>query len=526
MVLTVAQRTAFFENADQLGIPHGTVEQMAIEGIVDESDLTDMDENAVKQMAENLRRPPGGGPAFAFGAKSHKRFLVACDLLKYYETVGRDVTAANIRWNHVMRNFDIQWKALKERSKNDETPDVPKISKALPIIKWTESFHDFLGQVIGVRTIPLTYVVRGQVEVAIPAPPLMTNQPHSLEHGSVELELVNRASHDHPLFRDDNSKLYYLLEEATRSTQYAASIKPFQRRKDGRGAWMALIGQYAGQDKWEAEIKKQEQLLHTRKWKGQSSYSLEQFVSSHRNAFVSMTACAEHVQYQLPNEHSRVGLLLDGIECSDAGLQAAMASVRTDDGPDGKRNDFEAAASHLLPYDPVAKRRLASKRSNPQISAVQEAEDSGESATVSSATTPRKKSIGKTGVHLRYHKYSEYKKLTDEQKAELHEWRSQLPDGKSKASKKRKHSDDSKSYSKKQVASMIKEKVDETVKELLEERQEESDTRQYVAAMIEAALQERSKTVAATDGSEPQTKPKTEFRLKSILKNARNAKHD
>ena len=52
-----------------------------------------------------------------------------------------------------------------------------------------------------------------------------------------------------------------------------------------------------------------------------------------------------------------------------------MASVRTDDGPDGKRNDFEAAASHLLPYDPVAKRRLASKRSNPQISSVQEAED-------------------------------------------------------------------------------------------------------------------------------------------------------
>ena len=93
MVLTVAQRTAFFENADQLGIPHGTVKQMAMEGIVDESDLTDMDQNAVKQMAENLCRPPGGGPAFAFGAKSHKRFLVACDLLKYYETVGHDVTA-------------------------------------------------------------------------------------------------------------------------------------------------------------------------------------------------------------------------------------------------------------------------------------------------------------------------------------------------------------------------------------------------------------------------------------------------
>ena len=69
-----------------------------------------------------------------------------------------------------------------------------------------------------------------------------------------------------------------------------------------------------------------------------------------------MSACAEHVQYQLPNEHSRVGFLIDAIQCADAGLQAAMASVKTDNGPNGLRNSFEKAVSHLLPYDPVAKK--------------------------------------------------------------------------------------------------------------------------------------------------------------------------
>ena len=39
-----------------------------------------------------------------------------------------------------------------------------------------------------------------------------------------------------------------------------------------------------------------------------------------------MSACAKHVQYQSPNEHSRVGFLIDAIQCADAGLQAAMAS--------------------------------------------------------------------------------------------------------------------------------------------------------------------------------------------------------
>ena len=67
-----------------------------------------------------------------------------------------------------------------------------------------------------------------------------------------------------------------------------------------------------------------------------------------------MSACAEHVQYQLPNIH--VGFLIDAIQCADAGLQAAMASVKRDNGPHGLQNNFERAVSHLLPYDPIAKK--------------------------------------------------------------------------------------------------------------------------------------------------------------------------
>ena len=80
------------------------------------------------------------------------------DLVRFYQTVGRDLTAANIQWNQVMSNFEIQWKALKDR-KDEDDPDVPKITKALPIIKWTEVFQDFLNRVIGARMIPLKSLV-------------------------------------------------------------------------------------------------------------------------------------------------------------------------------------------------------------------------------------------------------------------------------------------------------------------------------------------------------------------------------
>ena len=64
--------------------------------------------------------------------------------------------------------------------------------------------------------------------------------------------------------------------------------------------------------------------------KGQSNFSLDKFITQHRNAFVSIQQCSFHVAIQLPNEYTRVGYLLDTIETSDDSLQAAMALVRND----------------------------------------------------------------------------------------------------------------------------------------------------------------------------------------------------
>ena len=113
-----------------------------------------------------------------------------------------------------MKNFDIQWMALKER-KGDDSPDIPKISKVLLVIKWMEAFQDFLNRKIGNRNIPLAYIIHDEPNPPAAAPPLAVGQPHSIQHGSVEAELIARASHTHALFHDDNSDIYDLLQEAT-----------------------------------------------------------------------------------------------------------------------------------------------------------------------------------------------------------------------------------------------------------------------------------------------------------------------
>ena len=115
MVLTAAQTTAFFTNATQMGIPQATVAAMEAEGISTVPDLVDFTEDTIRIMAKNLRSQDR-----VFGAKSEKRLIAAANMVRYYNTVGRELTAANMKWNEVGRNFEEQWSALKDRKDSNE----------------------------------------------------------------------------------------------------------------------------------------------------------------------------------------------------------------------------------------------------------------------------------------------------------------------------------------------------------------------------------------------------------------------
>ena len=134
MVLTNAQLTAFFESADQMAIPRETVARLAQEGITSADDLSEFDKSSICQIADNLRRPGGRipdpnndgatipTPPFVFGAKSQQRLNVACNLVRFYNMIGRTLTASNLTWSTTMVNFKDLWKAVVDRKASDD-PD-------------------------------------------------------------------------------------------------------------------------------------------------------------------------------------------------------------------------------------------------------------------------------------------------------------------------------------------------------------------------------------------------------------------
>lgn len=347
-------------------------------------------------------------------AISVARLKVASQAVKYYESVGRPLEPENMLWEVLKRLKDE--KASIKSQKDSNPTEVPKVSKSLPILRWLESFETFLGNYVGTRDIPLSYVIRSESVPANDAPPLKPGYPYSEEYGSVSEELVARATFEHPLFREDSKKVLQFLDEALNGTTYSHTISKSRRKNDGRGAFFAVSAQHGGLDKWKSTKDKAISDMRTSSWNGAGTITVSSFINKHRAAFDDLERCSVHLQaVEVPSERARVEYLLKGVaECNDIQFKSMIATIQSqEDDENGPYSSFEKTAALLLKVCPVAKKSNSKKvRFNTEGAAA--------SAEVQSLASSIKKGP-KTGVDIRYYKPEEYRNLTVEQKKELRE---------------------------------------------------------------------------------------------------------
>ena len=446
------QLDAFFTNAPQMALPPNVRRRLQDEGLVHIADFNEFKKDQLEQAFKNMRIPIPGVPAIVdeagvvqvaaippvppclVSARCALRLNVASLAYHYYLSIDRTPTPANMNYTQVLKGFYNEWESIIKLSEEDR-PKVPVLSKNQTPLRWMESFKDCLYRTYGVRTCPISYVIRDSPEVEDEdVDPLGPGDCFG-RSGSVLEELIARLNHTDPLYRTDNALVYSLLDEATRGTIYAPTIKPFARTKNGRNAWYAIITSHAGDDKWEDVRKDKTNFLMNTKWNGRT-YSLDKFTGLHRSAFVMLEEAALHVNFQVPSEHSRVGYLLDNITNNDPDLRAALASIRIN--TDGMRDDFERAVAFMLPVCPYTKHKTSQRRTrHAELSDVR----------------LKGKSDSKTGVDLRWHTKDEYSRLTKEQKSELYQWQ-QTKNGK-EAMDKSKRSSKRKNLTKKQLKAQV-----------------------------------------------------------------------
>ena len=177
-------------------------------------------------------------------------------------------------WDSVITNFELQHDALKEAIKKDP-PKIPKLKKGGSVTKWSPSFETILSQHFGSRSASLDYLLRRDAVVPGAVPALQTGMPFSAVGGSIQADMKLCFLHNHPLYGNDNDRLYSLLDEAFRDSDYAMTIKPFERSHNGRGAYLAVMANHAGDDKWDRIIETAEAYVQKKKWDGTSGVTLE-----------------------------------------------------------------------------------------------------------------------------------------------------------------------------------------------------------------------------------------------------------
>ena len=155
-----------------------------------------------------------------------------------------------------------------------------------------------------------------------------------------------------------------------------------------------------------------------------------------------------------------------------------MASIHTDNAAGRMRTDFEAAAAHLLPYDPVAKKRTTSHKCGGALISSTEAE-------IGATTGGGKAGIEMTGVHLRFHTKAEYHKLTHEQKGELKQWRMDNPDKVQPPPNKRQKTQ---SYTPQHLASLVSKQVKAELNKGSKAQKNSEEAKAYIMSVIRDAL--------------------------------------
>jgi hypothetical protein len=240
-----AALTLFFEDANNMGLSHCTCLQLAVEGITEPEDFKEFDDNGMTAIFTNLLKPPKvpalGAAARAAGtlqeikayevsAKSKMRLKGAMLIAQFYDNVGCPLDPDNMSWP-VIKRFLEQWKALMEMKKaNHGQP--PKLIENQAVHKWVDSFVLNLSQKVGLCNAPLDYIVQAIATIDSIPPAPQVGDPHSVETGSIDGDLMARMPHNHPLFKVDNGLTFNMIKMSVCGHDVAATIAPFHCRQN------------------------------------------------------------------------------------------------------------------------------------------------------------------------------------------------------------------------------------------------------------------------------------------------------
>jgi hypothetical protein len=222
--------------------------------------------------------------------KAEANLKLACYFLRFKANTSTDVEPFDITLDNV-RSLR-KYKAWEEQHQDVEPPEIP--NKNWP--RNIESLEEYLRGCLGVTGVSLAYVLRPSLDpLDAPVGGWSSNQDELINRAPVVVPESNSVVYNQN-YLTDRIKVWDLLSAITRDLDYCWSyVKPAQRTRDGRKAFLGLKDHYFGQDHVDTMASKAEAKLQTTFYHGEKrNFTFEKYVRTHFYQHAILESLTEH----------------------------------------------------------------------------------------------------------------------------------------------------------------------------------------------------------------------------------------
>jgi hypothetical protein len=183
--------------------------------------------------------PLVANPGNSVSIRAETNLKLAVFYLRHQARISRIVAPASVALAVVQR-----LRSTKEYKENF------KVTAEQPIINekdWPrkmEAIREFFGSVLGETGVPLAYVVRDNVEIPPGTYP-------SEGYITVAEEMIARAPHGNQAYVNDSMEVWSYVANITRDHDCWTYVKPAQRTKHGRRAFLLLWNHFLGPNNYD-----------------------------------------------------------------------------------------------------------------------------------------------------------------------------------------------------------------------------------------------------------------------------------
>ena len=299
----MANRIPMRHAIERCGFNQATAQYFVDQGFEEPTDLLLTSVTELRDLIKTAQRAPPAGTSFTI--IPIKKLLAFRQWTKQRKSTGDDLAPAEFTAEECTAAVTNLCN-IEERDVAEKELDVTKGDPLKSLTGWfkfNEKLMNYLSQIRGLTKAPMKYLIREEEVVTAAA----RNKAYS----TVDERLIATTLHSSQHYLVDNKRLFNEIKALTVDGPGWTYIKRYDKKEDGRSAYIALKKQCEGNSAITTRKMKAYNMISSAKYFGErKSYNFSKYIEAHQEGYNEIIDCDDNEK--IP-EAKRVRDFLNGI---------------------------------------------------------------------------------------------------------------------------------------------------------------------------------------------------------------------